>query len=88
MSEPRSRYWFPAKKYGWGWGPPTRWQGWVFLLVWLAVNIAGAVRLHPLLPTRPGLYVAWIVLMLAIMVAVGYAKGEPPRWRWGDRDKP
>ena len=21
------RYWFPAKRYGWGWGPPSTWQG-------------------------------------------------------------
>jgi len=20
-------YWFPAKRYGWGWGIPNRWQG-------------------------------------------------------------
>ncbi|WP_269146578.1 hypothetical protein [Xanthomonas oryzae] len=22
-------YWFPAKTYGWGWGLPTVWQGWL-----------------------------------------------------------
>ena len=22
-------YWFPTRKYGWGWGLPTRWQGWL-----------------------------------------------------------
>jgi hypothetical protein len=22
-------YWFPAKRYGWGWGIPVTWQGWV-----------------------------------------------------------
>ena len=25
------KYWFPAKRYGWGWGPPNNWQGWVVL---------------------------------------------------------
>lgn len=20
-------YWLPAKRRGWGWGPPTAWQG-------------------------------------------------------------
>ena len=30
------RYWFPAKRYGWGWGPPQTWQGWVvFVVGWL-----------------------------------------------------
>jgi hypothetical protein len=26
-----SRYWFPAKRYGWGWGLPVTWQGWAVL---------------------------------------------------------
>jgi hypothetical protein len=25
------KYWFPAKRYGWGWGLPSCWQGWVVL---------------------------------------------------------
>jgi hypothetical protein len=25
---------FPRKRFGWG--PPTTWQGWVFLLLWVA----------------------------------------------------
>ena len=28
----RPRYWFPAKRYGWGWGLPAVWQGWVVLV--------------------------------------------------------
>jgi hypothetical protein len=27
MSEPK-KFWFPAKGYGWDWGPPKTWQGW------------------------------------------------------------
>ena len=27
----RNQYWFPAKRKGWGWGPPTVWQGWAVL---------------------------------------------------------
>ena len=23
------KYWFPAKRYGWGWGMPNTWQGWL-----------------------------------------------------------
>jgi hypothetical protein len=26
--QPQHRYWFPAKRYGWGWGIPSTWQGW------------------------------------------------------------
>jgi hypothetical protein len=87
VDEPARKYWFPAKRYGWGWGLPTAWQGWVFFVLWFVVMIAGAVRLRPSLPTRPGLYALFILVMLAVMLAVCYAKGEPPRWRWGDRDR-
>ncbi len=24
-------YWFPAKRYRWGWGLPSVWQGWVVM---------------------------------------------------------
>ena len=30
MNEPE-KYWFPAKRYGWGWGLPSTWQGWIVL---------------------------------------------------------
>jgi len=28
---PEKRVWFPAKRYGWGWGLPCAWQGWLVL---------------------------------------------------------
>src|ERR1019366_10065186 len=42
-----SQYWFPAKRYGWGWGPPTMWQGWVVLIVWFAAIAIAALLLMP-----------------------------------------
>jgi hypothetical protein len=33
----RGEYWFPAKRYGWGWGPPRVWQGWVVLAIFFAL---------------------------------------------------
>ena len=77
--EKEKQYWFPAKRYGWGWGPPCAWQGWVVLLVWLGLVIAGAI----LLAKQIGFFVAFMVVMSAIMLAICRAKGEPPRWRWG-----
>lgn len=35
------KYWFPAKTFGWGWGLPRTWQGWVVFLVYLLVASAG-----------------------------------------------
>jgi len=35
MNSNDPRYWFRAKRYGFGWGLPLAWQGWVFFLLWL-----------------------------------------------------
>ncbi len=85
MTEPARRYWFPAKRYGWGWGLPVTWEGWTFLIIWMIAIITGA---RGLVGHHRVLYGLFIVAMIAVMLAVCYAKGEPPRWRWGDRDEP
>jgi len=46
MSEEEKKFWFPAKRYGWGWGLPCRWQGWVVLLIYLLLILATAFLLH------------------------------------------
>jgi hypothetical protein len=80
--EPR-RYWFPAKRYGWGWGLPATWEGWVFLLVWLGILLPTILWLagHAFYWVYP-----FLAVMIALLLAVCVAKGEPPRWRWGDKD--
>jgi hypothetical protein len=77
-------YWFPAKTYGWGWGPPATWQGWVVLLVWGVALAEGLFLLRHAayqLPYR----VVFVLLMGAILGLVCYLTGEPPKWRWGKR---
>jgi hypothetical protein len=78
------KHWFPAKRYGWGWGPPTAWQGWVILLGWICVLIAAALRL---MPAHPVTFLLFAVVMAALLTFICYLKGEPPRWRWGDQDE-
>jgi hypothetical protein len=74
-------YWFRAKRYGWGWGLPLVWQGWVVLGVFFALVLAGAVLV---LPSRgQAAFVGYVVLLCALLVLVCWAKGEPPRWRSG-----
>jgi hypothetical protein len=81
MRDPDRKYWFPAKRYGWGWGLPLTWQGWVVLIAWTLVLVVAA----PGPNKHPALFGLFLVVMLAVLVAICYAKGEPPRWRWGDK---
>ena len=76
-----TRYWFPAKKYGWGWGPPTACQGWVVLLGSI-VTIAWAAA--KLLPHSPAKFGVATLCTVAVLTIICYVKGEPPAWRWGD----
>ncbi|AOY91049.1 hypothetical protein BKK79_03885 [Cupriavidus sp. USMAA2-4] len=76
------RYWFPAKRYGWGWGLPTCWQGWLVYAVY-ALLVGMAVACFP--PhTRPGAFIGSQLTLCALLLAICWRKGEPPRWRWGD----
>ena len=79
------RYWFPAKRYGWGWGPPCTWQGWVVLVIFLLLTIPCVV----LVPRawRPQGQIAAVTLLSLLLIMVCRIKGEPPRWRWGDGER-
>ena len=71
-----SKYWFPAKRYGWGWGLPTNWQGWTVIAIFAGLVLAGAIVL---LPSRgPVTFVAYSVLLCVALVVVCWLKGEPP----------
>ncbi len=75
--------WFPAKRYGWGWGPPRTWQGWLVLAAFVVLLALGAVVLVPM--QRPVCFVAYAAVLCAGLIAVCYLKGEPPSWRWGKK---
>jgi uncharacterized membrane protein YhaH (DUF805 family) len=79
-------YWFPAKTYGWGWGTPTTWQGWVVLLLWFAALFEGLYLLrHNRYQVAARL--AFVVVMSIVLMLLCYWKGEPPKWRWGDQSR-
>ena len=45
------KYWFTRKKYGWGWGMPCAWQGWLvyavaFGLLLASVSVLSISRAH------------------------------------------
>ena len=79
--EHERKYWFRAKRYGWGWGLPSTWQGWVVLiayvcLVILSGRLLGSSDDSLLLPVS-------VAALTAGLIVVCLWKGEPPSWRWG-----
>ena len=74
-------YWFPVKRYGWGWGLPSRWQGWVVIAIYAVLLAAGIVVLRP--HAQPVSFVLYTLALSLLLVLVCWWKGEPPRWRWG-----
>ena len=84
MPLPKDRAWFPAKTYGWGWGVPVRWQGWVVMIGFLVALILGALLI---LPRGPYAFLGWVGVVSAALTGICYWKGEAPRWRWGDDDR-
>lgn len=81
MAEERD-IWFPAKRYGWGWGPPVKWQGWVVLGAFVAAIAITAVRFPP--HEEPLVFAAVVAASAIALTLVCWWKGEKPRWRWGD----
>jgi hypothetical protein len=74
-------YWFPAKRYGWGWGFPTCWQGWALFIGYFAGIGISAYKVSPHL--YPQLFAGCVVALTVMLLAICFVKGEPPRWRWG-----
>jgi hypothetical protein len=77
----RARYWFPAKRYGWGWGFPCTWEGWVTLLLYFLLIGLPAFWVRD--DVQVILYVIWGFAITALLIWVCWRKGERPRWRWG-----
>jgi hypothetical protein len=81
MASP-SPYWFRAKRYGWGWGLPLCWQGWAVMAVFAAVLIVDSVYLG--YTGKAETYYAVLAVDTLALIAACWAKGEPPKWRWGE----
>ena len=80
-----TRYWFRAKRQGWGWGLPLSWQGWVVLLVYFALVLGGI----PLVQAARGsaLYLLYVGVVTITLVAICWLTGEPLRWQGDERNR-
>jgi hypothetical protein len=66
-------YWFPRKRFRWGWGPPRNLQGWSTLIGWIVLLTIGKRALTGFSG------IVFFIGMLALMGLIVYFKGEPPR---------
>ena len=73
-------FWFKRKLYGWGW-VPVKWQGWLIVLISLAIFIASIYVGE--IDDAPGAVIIGFLVMIAIIIFFGYIKGEKPKWSWG-----
>lgn len=76
--------WFGARRYGFGWGLPARWQGWVVIVAYFALLFGGIYYLKTQ-GNAPVLLVYVVLLTVALLVVVAATGERPLRWRWGGR---
>lgn len=77
MTQSDKQFWFPAKKYGWGWGLPSAWQGWAVLVVY------GFLVFLELNLTKQPISMILVAATTVFLVLICRLKGEQPQWRWG-----
>ncbi len=81
--------WFRARRYGWGWTPVSI-EGWLVVAAFLvALGLVTTVFVYQVRHgANPGAATLWFLVAIAILsgvlIAVCWATGERPRWRWGD----
>lgn len=80
---PKPVRWFPAKRYGWGWGSPICWEGRAVTLIYLIIMFSGARFAE----TSPHLMILMIGAAVMCLLFFCVWKGEKPRWHWGDKKR-
>jgi hypothetical protein len=82
------KIWFKAKTYGWGWGAPASWEGWVVFLIFIAFNVKVFWLIDSASHSGSDTLMNFIlpfVLSIVILFIICYLKGEKLGWRWGNK---
>ena len=60
---------------------PSSWQGWVMLAAFAILTAFGVFIFPP--NDGPGAFFVYVAVLIGLLTAICWLKGEPPRWRWG-----
>jgi hypothetical protein len=69
-------FWFPAKRYGLGWGLPVRWEGWLVFAGYLGLLFAGVYYFKA--RQAVGGLLSYVAILTAVLIAIIVLKGERP----------
>ena len=82
--------WFGKRRYGYGWGMPQTWQGWVTLVVWMLLVLA-TTKMLPKDKTVPfSKSLPWfgvLMVLISILIVICYKTSGKPQWQWGKDDE-
>jgi hypothetical protein len=84
MEKNDKEIWFPAMKYGVGWGLPIAWQGWVVLLTYIALMLLGGLFIGKS-PFMIIPFIIYVFILSGILLYICRKKGEKPDVRWGKK---
>ena len=84
MEKDKSKIWFSAMTYGFGWGLPIAWQGWVvYILFFILLSIGD--HFLTTFPIGTGLFVLYVMFLSALLIFICWKKGEKLEFRWGNK---
>ena len=75
MPVERKKPWFAVKRFGYGVGLPTAWEGWLVLFLYVAAVVSSALLLPA--PASMGLF----ILFTAAVLYICYVRSDD-EWRW------
>ena len=79
--------WFGKRRYGYGWGMPQTWQGWLTLIIWFILVLASTKMLPKDRDTHINKALPWFGVMFVLVTILGlicYKTSGKPEWHWGD----
>lgn len=79
-----NKIWFPAKRYGVGWGLPVAWQGWVVFIVYFILLFTGGYFLATS-PATAVFFIMYVMVLSALLILICWKKGEKIEFRWGNK---